>query len=138
MARGRVRFFLDNQLSPKIARALHQLLFPEHSAHHLKDHFPANSSDEFWMSELGKQSNWVIISGDSAISRNPHEVRAWKAAGHPVFFLKPAWLHLLRWESASKLFHMFPDIMQRVEKAKPGDSFSVPVRGKIEKLSDGS
>jgi hypothetical protein len=28
------------------------------------------------------------------ISRNPHEVRAWKEAGHTIFFLKPGWTDL--------------------------------------------
>jgi hypothetical protein len=86
--------FLDNNLSPKVARALNALLEPEHSAHHLKDLYPAGTLDEVWMRDLGNQTGWVILSGDSAISRNPHEVRAWKEAGHPIFFLKPAWAHL--------------------------------------------
>jgi hypothetical protein len=43
-------FFLDNHLSPKIARALNHLLAPDHSAHHLKDEFAPNTPDvvDFW------------------------------------------------------------------------------------------
>lgn len=130
-----MRFFLDNNISPKVARALNHLLEPDHSAHHLKDQFPGNAKDEEWMADLGRQSGWVILSGDSAISRNPHEVIAWKEAGHPIFFLKPAWTHLPRWESASKLFHRFPEILKLAEKANPGDAFMVPVKGqKIAKI----
>ena len=135
MARRRVRFFLDNNISPKVARALDHLLQPHHSAHHLKDQFAPNTPDEVWMAELGKQSDWVILSADSAISRNPHEVRAWKEAGHPIFFLKHAWTHLSGWESASKLFHRFPEILKLAEKAKRGDGFMIPVKGeKITKI----
>jgi len=130
-----VRFFLDNNLSPKIARALNLLLAPSHTAHHLKDEFAPNTPDVVWMSDLARQSGWVIISADTAISRNPHEVRAWREAGHPVFFLKPGWTHIKLWDSASKLFRLFPDIVRLAEKAGPGDAFVVPVKGaKIEKL----
>jgi PIN domain-containing protein len=87
------------------------------------------------MTELGRQSGWVIPSGDAAISRNPHEVKAWKEAGHPVFFLKHAWTHVHGWESASKLFHRFPEILKLAQKANPGDGFKVPIKGdKIEKI----
>ena len=128
-----MRFFLDNNLSPKVARALNALLEPEHSAHHLKELYSPNTPDEVWMTDLCNQSGWVILSGDSAISRNAHEVRAWKEAGHPIFFLKPAWTHLQRWEAASKLFHRFPEILKLSQKAKPGDGFFVPLKGGIEK-----
>jgi hypothetical protein len=124
-----VKFFLDNNISPKVARALNLLLSPDHSAHHLKDQYAANTPDEVWMKDLGNQPGWVIISGDSAISRNPHEVKAWKEAGHPIFFLKPAWMNLSGWEQASKLFHRFPEILKLAAKAKPGDAFQVPIKG---------
>ena len=132
-ARG-VKFFLDNNLSPKIARALHQLLEPEHEAHHLQNYFPPNTGDTVWVSALAGQGGWIIISGDRMISRNPHEVKAWQAAGHPMFFLKKGWMSLPSWESASKLFHHFPEIIKLAAKANPGDAFLVPLSGKIEKL----
>jgi hypothetical protein len=130
-----VKFFLDNNISPKVARALNHLLDPDHSAHHLQEQFAPNIPDEVWMASLGEQSDWVILSGDAAISRNPHEVKAWREAGHPIFFLKHAWMHINGWEQASKLFHRFPDILKLAQKASNGDAFMVPIRGeKIEKM----
>jgi PIN like domain len=137
MACGRVRFFLDNNLPPKVAHALDCLLEPKDSAEHLRDKFPADTPDEVWMAELGREADLIILSGDSAISRNPHEVRAWKEAGHPIFFLKPAWIHLQIWEFASKLFHCFPEIMKLAQKARPGSGFLVPVRGSIREIDVG-
>jgi hypothetical protein len=75
----------------------------------------------------------VIISADVAISLNPHEIRAWREAGHPIFFLKHACAHQSRWEAASRLFHLFPEILKLAEKAKRGDVFFVPFKGKIER-----
>jgi hypothetical protein len=135
MARRGVRFFLDNNLSPKVARALGHLLAPDHTARHLKDEFSASTPDVNWMAELAKQSGWVIISGDVMISRNPHEVKAWREAGHPIFFLKHGWTNIGLWESASKLFHRFPEILKLAEKAARGDGFLIPLTGAIKKIS---
>jgi PIN like domain len=133
MARGRVKFFLDNNLSPKLARALHALLEPDHSAHHLKDKYPKDTLDEVWMAELGKEEDWIILTGDTAISRNPHEQRAWLEAGLPIFFLKHGWADLNGWEKAAKLFHHFPEILKLAQRAKPRDAYVIPVKGAIKK-----
>jgi exonuclease III len=131
-----VKFFVDNNLSPKVARALNCLVEPQHSVIHLKDKFLANATDVDWMRKLAEEQSWIIVSGDVNISRNPHEVRAWKAAGHTIFFLAPGWTHLKSFEQASKLFALFSRIMQLALKAKQGSAFMVPVRGaKIEALT---
>ncbi len=127
-----MRFFLDNNLSPRVARALHCLVEPKHSVAHLKDQFAPDTKDVDWMNALAVQPGWVILSADVAISRNPHEVEAWKRAGHPIFFLKNAWSQQPFWEQASRLFHLFPDILKRAERARPGEAFMVPFKGKIE------
>lgn len=85
------------------------------------------------MNALAKEKDWIILSADTAISRNPHEVEAWKRAGHPIFFFKYSWVHQLFWKQASRLCHLFPEIIKRAEKAKRGDAFLVPFKGKIEK-----
>ena len=129
-----MNFFLDNNLPPRTARALDCLLQPADSAVHLKTEFPANTSDVDWMAALARRKDLIIISADVNISRNPHEVRAWKEAGHTIFFLKSGWIHLPLWEQASKLFHVFPEIIRRAKKAKKGAGFMVPIRGSIEDL----
>ncbi|MCB1127833.1 MAG: hypothetical protein KDM81_15170 [Verrucomicrobiae bacterium] len=127
-----MRFFLDNNLSPRVARALHCLTEPTHSVHHLKDRFRGDTPDVEWMKALAAESGWVVLSADTAISRNPHEVEAWKRAGHPIFFLKNAWVHQLFWEQAARLCHLFPTIIKHASKARKGDGFLVPFKGQIE------
>jgi hypothetical protein len=129
-----VNFFLDNNLPPRTARALDALLQPADSAVHLKDEFPPDTSDVEWMQALARRTALIIISGDVNISRNPHEVRAWKEAGHTIFFLRNGWTNLQLWEQAAKLFHLFPEIIKRAKKAKRGSGFMVPLRGTIEDL----
>lgn len=84
------------------------------------------------MRALAGEMDWVILSADTAISRNPHEVEAWKQAGHPIFFFKHSLLQQTLWQQASRLCHVFPRIIELAKRARPGDSFQIPVKGKIE------
>jgi len=126
-----VRFFFDNNLPPKLAKSLHVLAAPEHEVIHLKEKFPQDSSDEAWMNGLAKELDWVIISGDNRITKNPHEIEAWRAAGHTTFFLKPGWTNYDFWTQAYKFVKCFPDIIARAGKAKSGEFFLVAGNGKI-------
>jgi predicted nuclease of predicted toxin-antitoxin system len=63
-----VRFFLDNNLSPKIARALDCLTQPKHSVRHLRDLFAPETQDVTWMQELARQGSWIILSADVALA----------------------------------------------------------------------
>jgi predicted nuclease of predicted toxin-antitoxin system len=94
-----MNFFIDNNLSPRIARAL-DVLEGEHGEKvvHLKDKFQQDATDEYWMRSLGTEKNWIVITCDKRISRNPHEIRAWQESGLIVFFLKSSWLTLQFWE----------------------------------------
>jgi hypothetical protein len=125
-----VRFFFDNNLPVRLARAL-QALAPEHEIIHLTDKFAANTPDAQWMRGLAGELDWVIISGDIRIGKNLHEVQAWRAAGHTIFFLKPGWITQPVWTQAWKFMKCFPEIVAVAEKATTGDSFFVSVNGKI-------
>jgi len=129
-----VRFFFDNNLAIKSAHGLDQMVASQHRVVHLRDEFLPNVEDAVWMKSLGKEEDLVIVTADVAISRNPHEVQAWKEAGHTVFFLKPGWTHLKFWEQANKFTKCFPDIIDQAMKSKRGATFSVRVNGKIERL----
>lgn len=84
------------------------------------------------MSQLERETDWVIISGDQCIRKNPHEIKAWKAAGHTTFFLKKAWMTLQFWEQAHKMVKCFPELIDCAEKSERGQQFQVGVNGKIE------
>jgi len=127
-----VKFFFDNNLASKIAKGLNVFVSPEHEVIHLKDRFPANADDTDWMQELGKEEGWIIVTADIRIGKNPHEIRAWKQAGHTIFFLKPGWLKMSFWDQAQKFVKCFPDIIKTAERAKRGESFIVTTNGKIE------
>ena len=90
-------------------------------------------TDEAWMLDLAKEQDWVIVSGDLRIRKNPHEIAAWRSAGHTIFFLKPGWINLPFWTQMWKFVKCFPEVLRTAERAKKGSSFYVSVTGKIEK-----
>lgn len=108
---------------------------PDHQVIHLKDKFPGDTEDIMWMTALGSERDLVIVTADVRIRRNPHEVKAWTAAGHTIFFLKPGWTDLTFWEQANKFTKCFPDLIKEAEGAKPGSAFMVTVNGKVEQIS---
>ena len=83
------------------------------------------------MLALADEPDWVIISGDVRISKNPHEIEAWKTAGHTTFFLKAGWTNISFWDQAQKFVKCFPEIIATAKKDKRGSMFFVSVNGKI-------
>ena len=128
-----MRFFFDNNLSPKLAKSLHLLVEPDHQIVHLKDRFVANTPDETWMTELAKERGWIIVSGDLRIKKNPHEVQAWRSAGHTTFFLKSGWINLPLWTQTWKFVKCFLKSLtrQRRQRAEPFSLFRPWVRSRI-------
>src|SRR6266581_5356478 len=110
------------------------MVSPHRRVVHLRDEFLPNVEDAVWMNALAKEEDLVIITADVAISRNPHEVKAWKEAGHTVFFLKPGWTDLTFWEQANKFTKCFPTLIREAERAERGSAFLVNVNGKVERL----
>jgi hypothetical protein len=84
------------------------MVSPNHRVVHLREEFFPNVEDAVWMNALAKEEDLVIVTADVAISRNPHEVRAWKEAGHTIFFLKPGWTDLTFWGASEQVHQMLP------------------------------
>lgn len=127
-----MKFFFDNNLAAKIAKGLNGFVSPDQQVVHLKEQFAANTDDAVWLAQLAQQEDWIIVTADIRIGKNPHAIAAWKEAGHTVFFLKPGWLKMNFWAQAQKFVKCFPEIIKQAERAKRGSSFVVSVNGKIE------
>jgi hypothetical protein len=127
-----VKFFFDNNLASKIARGLNGFVAPEHEVIHLKERFPVNTDDVEWMNRLAHEQDLIIITADVRIGKNPHEIEAWKQAGHTIFFLKPGWTDMKFWDQAQKFTKCFPQIIEKARSARRGSSFMISANGKIE------
>lgn len=129
-----MKFFLDNCLAIRHARALNEMVKPAHSFTHLQEKFPSDVKDEKWITELGREGDWIIISGDYRIGKNAHEREAWHQSGLTVFFLNKGWTNISLMLQHSKLALILDDIIKCAESARRGSGFIVSVHGKIEKV----
>jgi PIN like domain len=126
-----VRFFLDNTMSPALARAIAELErnSDQHEVVHLREKFKANTTDVEWIPALGAEREWVIISGDLHIARNKAERQAWMDSKLTAFFLKPAWEDQRFWLFSWRFVKWWPLIVDPAGMIKQREGFYVPIRG---------
>lgn len=127
-----MKFFFDNTLSPKIARAMNELVGIDGDVvTHLKEKFPANIKDTEWISRLGDEGNWIVLTNDIHIYSRPHEKAAWEETDLIVLFLAPAWSNENLRSMASRLLKRWDNIKAAVKNANRGTALMVPIRGGI-------
>ena len=78
-----MKFFLDNMISPKFARALREV---GKDVMALRERFPKDTSDEKWLTEISRESA-VVITVDRRIRTRPHERQALSQGKITIFFL---------------------------------------------------
>lgn len=124
-----MKFLLDNNLSPRLARALDEL-----SDHHivaLRDRFPIDIPDETWIRNLAGEGGWHVVSLDRAVIRSRAARVELQKSGLTVFFLQAGWASLDYWTKAVKLTKAWPTIEAQARNVKTGVSYLVPVSGKL-------
>lgn len=82
-----MNFFFDNNLSPRIARALAELFKDEHIVVALRDKFEPNVTDVEWMQGLAAEGRWIVISGDRKIRKNSAEFHTFRNSPLVGFFM---------------------------------------------------
>src|SRR5688572_549867 len=86
---------------------------------HLSDKFDRDVPDVEWISTIGKEG-WVVVSGDTRISKNPIERAAWQEAGFTAFFLDDGWASKNFWTQAAELIRWWPIILSTARDCKEG------------------
>jgi hypothetical protein len=124
-----VRFFLDNCISPAMAKAIQELARSQRvEVTHLSERFDRDIPDVDWISTIGREG-WVVVSGDTRISRNPIERAAWQEARFTAFFLDDNWASRSFWVQAAELIRWWPIIGATARTCKPGSGFRLPFKG---------
>jgi PIN like domain len=138
-----VTFFFDNQMSLHLARAVAELErgSNRHQVTHLRDKFPADIIDPAWIRTLGEDKDWVIVSADLGITKNPANRAAWRESGLNAFFLKGGWQNQEIWIYASRFFWWWPKIVTQAELAQrkglPDTVQEHAIRGRSAPLTHG-
>jgi hypothetical protein len=132
-----VKFFFDNQLSPRLAMAIGALTSADgHEVVHLRDKFDPSEKDEIWIPALASEGGWILICGDLNIVRTKAQRPIWRAARMVGFFLKPGWLNQGPWDQAWRLVRWWPVIVKQAAIAAAGSTYGLGVNpsGKVETL----
>lgn len=125
-----MRLFFDNCISVALARAVAELARAQDiEVIHLSDRFPRDARDEEWMLAL-RSEGWIIISGDTRISRGKTERAAWHESGLTAFFLGDGWSSKKYWIQATELVRWIPIIIETSNHCRPGSGFLLPFKGK--------
>ena len=126
-----MKFFLDNCLAIRHARALNEILKPDHSFTHLQEKFAPDTPDEEWIRALGDERNWIVISGDYRMGRSQHGRRAWHESGLTVFFLAKGWMNISPIQQHSKLASILDEIIYLSERNSSSAGFAIQMNGKV-------
>jgi len=130
-----VNLLLDATLPPRLARALHVLLQPDHSAAHIRDILGNDASDSMLIQHIQDHPGSLILGIDLDIIDNPHRMAALRECGCPVFLLSSAWLELNEWSLVWMLTNRLPSILHTAEKIPGTSIYLVPPfdKGRIRK-----
>jgi hypothetical protein len=126
-----VKFFFDNCIAPALSKAIASLAGSKGiEVVHLSERFVDRSiADIEWISTI-REEGWIIISGDTRITRSPAERAAWHESGLTAFFLDDAWARRNFWVQAAELVRWFPAIIETVKTCVPGSGYRLPMKGK--------
>lgn len=120
---------VDECVSPFLARALRGLFHDLHRVEHIRDRFPAKTTDREWMAALSDEGGWVILSADRRISRNKAELHAFRSSKMVGFFLcrtvnaKPVHQQLIR------ILQVWDRLEAQAKLVRPGAMFEISERG---------
>ena len=123
-------FFFDNNLSPKLAKAINEL-DEVYSIIHLRDLFPADTEDEIWLSHVGK-NNMVLVTRDTKIRKHPAEINAIRTHRIGAFFLIGK--KYTKWQGIRQLICAWEEIRSLGSGTTRPFAFQVSLRGRIKRL----
>lgn len=132
-----MKFFFDRNWSPHLAAAIRALCIPigVEVVYH-DDRFARNCPDVEWITTLGQEGDWAIITKDR-LSKSPAEREALRRTGLVTFIFKDQWSHHKDWDQSWALVRWWPAIMEVANRMR-GGAFLVPYKfsgnGKMEPL----
>jgi len=105
---------------------------------HLSQKFERNTRDVDWIRQLhedheDEEDDWIIVSGDTRISRSKAERATWHESRLTAFFLDNGWSSKKFWVQAAELVRWWPLILETSRKCSPGSGFLLPFKGSTPK-----
>lgn len=118
-------------MSPIHAEALRLFTKPDGPTFlHLTERFSPHVPDPVWITEIGRERDWIILSGDTRISTHPANKRAWHESGLTAFFFGEPWQNENRFKQAEALMRWWPRIVEQAKRTPRGHGFHMPKNGR--------
>jgi hypothetical protein len=121
-----LKLLIDHNLSPRLARCLHALFDDEHTIVPLRERFAPNAPDIDWITALGAEGGWAVLTKDLHIRTRPHEKAALDRSRVVYFFLAGAWHKFTVQETAARLIRLIPKMAAQTDLADRG-RFELPI-----------
>ncbi len=93
----------------------------------LRDKFAMSARDIDWISALGAEGGWSVISGDLRITKNRVERQAWLSTDLVGFFMEPALARLTPREQTARLLLKLPAIEAQISLISGPALFSLQI-----------
>jgi len=124
-----LKFFVDNNLPPALARGFDALFERDHEVISHRDKFGSTHvKDEEWIPALAAEGDWVVLSGDVNIARKRPTRELFLRSNLVGFFPRAAVMELPLHKKASRILYVW-DRMERISKdVRPG-VFELQVKG---------
>lgn len=129
-----MKFLLDENLPPALARSLNELFRGEHEVVALRGKFGPNVTDVVWINTLSKEGRWIIISGDRRITRSKAEYNAFRNSKLIGFFMCSAVNRSPVTKQAARLLILWEDICALAARVEGGAIFEIPVKARIRQM----
>jgi hypothetical protein len=129
-----VKVIIDENLSPALARALGALFDGEHEIVHIKHKFGTSVKDADWIARLSAEGRWIVISGDSKITKRKAEQAAFRNSRLIGFFFAPALNGAKVTKQMQRLLALWDDIENIAKLVAGGAMYELPISGKTRQL----
>jgi PIN like domain len=129
-----LKVLIDENLPPALARALAALFVGEHEIDHLRIKYGAGVKDVDWIGALNQEGRWIVVSGDTRITRNKAEQMAFRNSRLIGFFLAPSLKKAKLTRQMQRILALWEDIDALSQRVAGGAMFELPMSGAIRQL----
>ncbi len=124
-----MKLFIDESLPPQLARGLAALFKGDHEVICHRDKFGERCRlDEEWIPELGREGDWVVLSGDVNIARKRPERELFLRSNLVGFFPRAAVMNLPLSKKAARVLTVWDRMVGIARDVRPG-VFELQQRG---------
>jgi len=125
-----VKLLVDNNLPPRLAKALNVIFAPDHEIAALREKFGrSNLKDEDWIPKLGAEGGWAVLSADLNIARKRPSRQLFVGAGLVGFFFSPSLQKAPLNLQAARVLTIWPQMVSHMKTTANG-VFEVPASGR--------